>query len=95
MACVCVCVLQRVPARTGAVPYWTTVQQLAAAQCRANAAKREGDKSAESRVLGLIGVAHRSIAVAGSVAVILAPAVTLAPAAAMHGLDLDELVIGC
>ena len=69
-----------------------------AAQCRANAAKREGDKSAESRVPGLIGVAHRSIAVAASVAVILAPAVTLAPAAAMatgHGLDLDELVIGC
>ncbi len=95
MACgVCVCCseCQRAPLRGH---YWTTVQQLAAAQCRANAAKREGDKSAESRVLGLIGVAHRSIAVAASVAVILAPAVTLAPAAAMRGLDLDELVIGC
>jgi hypothetical protein len=34
MACVCVCVLQRVPARTGAVPYWTTVQLLASSTVR-------------------------------------------------------------
>ena len=101
-----VCVLQRVPARTvrsalsALLDHCSTVgQQHSAVPMQQR--EREGDKGAESRVLGLIGVEHRPLAVAVSVAVILAPAVTvtitLAPAAAMatgHGLDLDELVIG-
>ncbi len=97
--CVCVCCseCQRAPGRCPIGPLfncWPAAQLDR--ESLANAAKREGDKSAESRVLRLIRVEHRPLAVAVSVAVILAPAVTvtLAPAAAMHGLDLDELGIG-